>query len=62
MARAYDASMPKLITRYARHRLHDTQALRYVTVTELRAWAAEGIQYVVIDAETGDDITRILLA
>ena len=54
--------MAKLVKRYGRHRLYDTQAARYVTVTDLRAWAAKGIQFVVIDAETGDDITRVLLA
>lgn len=54
--------MPKLIKRYARQRLYDTQALRYVTIADLRAWAARGVTFVVVDAETGDDITRVLLA
>jgi len=54
--------MPKLVKRYARSRLYDTQAARYVTVADLLWWASKGIPFVVIDAETGDDITRVLLA
>ena len=41
---------------------YDTQAARYVTVADLRSWMSSGIQFTVIDAETGDDITRVLLA
>jgi polyhydroxyalkanoate synthesis regulator protein len=54
--------MPKLVKRYARSRLYDTQVACYVTVADLRSWAAKGVAFVVIDAETGDDITQVLLA
>ena len=54
--------MAILVKRYARSRLFDTQSARYVTVGELRAWAAKRVEFIVIDAETGDDITRVLLA
>jgi polyhydroxyalkanoate synthesis regulator protein len=54
--------MKKLIKRYARTRLYDTQAARYVTISELREWEAKDLGFVVIDAETGDDITQVLLA
>lgn len=54
--------MARLIKRYGRCRLYDTEAARYVTVVELRAWMARGIPFKVIDEETGDDITRVLLA
>jgi polyhydroxyalkanoate synthesis regulator protein len=53
---------PRLIKRYARTRLYDTQAARYVSLRDLRVWAARGVAFIVIDAETGDDITRVLLA
>ena len=53
--------MPKLIQRYAKQRLYDTQAMRYGTITDLRAWVANGIPFIVIDADTGDDVTRVLL-
>jgi polyhydroxyalkanoate synthesis regulator protein len=54
--------MPKLVKRYALTRLYDTEAARYVTVAELRAWLAQGIAVVVIDSETGQDVTQDLLA
>jgi polyhydroxyalkanoate synthesis repressor PhaR len=54
--------MKKLIKRYARTRLYDTQEARYVTISDLREWIAKGLEFVVIDADTGDDITKVLLA
>ena len=54
--------MAKLVKRYGRRRLYDTQAACYVTLADLRSWALKGIPFTVIDAETGDDITRVLLA
>jgi polyhydroxyalkanoate synthesis repressor PhaR len=54
--------MAKLVKRYDRRRLYDTQAACYVTLADLRSWASKGVQFTVIDAETGDDITVLLLA
>ena len=54
--------VPHLVKRYARARLYDTTAACYVTIAELRSWKRSGRAFIVIDAETGDDITRILLA
>jgi polyhydroxyalkanoate synthesis regulator protein len=51
-----------LVKCFARSRLYDTTNLRYVTVAELRQWAARQVAFTVIDAETGVDITRVLLA
>jgi polyhydroxyalkanoate synthesis regulator protein len=58
----YCHQMKKLIKRYARTRLYDTQEARYVTISDLREWIAKGLEFVVIDADTGDDITKVLLA
>jgi len=33
-----------------------------LSVADLMLWVSKGISFVVIDAETGEDITRILLA
>jgi polyhydroxyalkanoate synthesis repressor PhaR len=55
-------SEPRLVKRYARSRLYDTEAAAYVTLSDLRDWALKGIPFRVLDAETGDDITEILLA
>jgi polyhydroxyalkanoate synthesis regulator protein len=56
------ASQGPHIKRYARTRLYDTEALCYVTVADLMLWVSKGISFVIIEAETGEDITRILLA
>ncbi len=53
---------PILVKRYARNRLHDTANQRYVSVAQLRSWAADGVPFAVIDVETGLDVTRVLLA
>ena len=54
--------MARLVKRYARSRLYDTQEGRYVTLDDLRLWASRGVPFTVVDAESGDDITRVLLA
>jgi len=36
--------------------------LQLRSIDELRAWAAQAVDFVIIDTETGEDITRILLA
>jgi len=38
------------------------QDLNPQSVAELRRWARQGRNFVIIDADTGDDITRIMLA
>ena len=53
---------PILVKRYAGSRLYDTVALRYLTVSDLRKWADNDVRFVVVDADTGDDVTRVLLA
>ena len=53
---------PVLIKRYARRRLYDASGSCYVSVEQLREWAAKGVAFAVIDTESGEDITRVLLA
>jgi polyhydroxyalkanoate synthesis regulator protein len=53
---------PIVVRRYARSRLYDAENQRYVSVEQLIGWAAEGVAFVVLDAETGADVTRVLLA
>jgi polyhydroxyalkanoate synthesis regulator protein len=42
-----------LVKRYARSRLYDGTNRRYVSLGQLREWAAEGVPFSVIDAEDG---------
>ena len=53
---------PILIKCYAGSRLYDPAAARYVTIEQLRRWEAEAVRFSVIDARTGADIRRVLLA
>jgi polyhydroxyalkanoate synthesis regulator protein len=62
MRSRHNANPPITVKRYARSRLYDTVNLRYVTVEMLLAWSAAGTAVAVIDAETGEDVTRVLLA
>ena len=55
------ANAPILVKRYALSRLYDTANGRYVTVAQLRGWAARGVRFAVI-ATDGTDITAVLLA
>jgi polyhydroxyalkanoate synthesis regulator protein len=50
-----------LVKRYARN-LYDTQHRSYVSVEQLRGWAARGVAFSVLDTETGHDVTAVLLA
>jgi polyhydroxyalkanoate synthesis regulator protein len=51
-----------IIRRYGRRRLYDTCHCRYLSIEDLRQWVANGINFVVVDVETGADVTRVLLA
>ena len=53
---------PILVKRYARSRLYDTQGHGYVSIEQLRGWATGGVAFSVVDTETGDDVTAVLLA
>jgi polyhydroxyalkanoate synthesis regulator protein len=58
---AAPTSQPILIKRYARSRLYDTARRCYVSIEQLRGWAADGVAFSVIDTESGMDVTRVLL-
>jgi polyhydroxyalkanoate synthesis regulator protein len=55
------------MVKFHRHRhaqravLYDEQ-LELRSLEELREWAATGIDFVVIDSESGEDVTSVLLA
>lgn len=52
---------PIVVKRYARSRLYDSASGRYVSVEQLQGWAAESVAFVVIDSQTGADVTGVLL-
>jgi polyhydroxyalkanoate synthesis regulator protein len=55
------------IVKFHRHQhaqravLYDEQ-LDLLSIEELRGWEARGVDFVIIDTETGEDVTRVLLA
>ena len=58
-----------LIKRYGRLRVYHPASGGYVSsdglagdIDDLREWQREGVAFMVIDTETGADVTRVLLA
>lgn len=52
---------PTVIKKYANRRLYDTGRSSYVTLDDLCEMVQENHNFVVIDAKSGDDITRSVL-
>jgi polyhydroxyalkanoate synthesis repressor PhaR len=50
-----------VIKKYANRRLYNTRSSAYVTLEHLSEMVKEGIDFVVYDAKTGEDITRSVL-
>ena len=51
-----------LVKRCARARLYDTDRACYVSVDDLQRWRLAGVAFSVLDVETGQDVTREVLA
>lgn len=51
-----------VIKKYANRRLYDTSASAYVTLEHLSELVRNGKEFTVIDAKTGEDLTRAVLA
>jgi polyhydroxyalkanoate synthesis repressor PhaR len=52
---------PIVIKKYANRRLYNTGTSTYVTLEDLAAMVKKGEEFVVVDAKSGDDITRFVL-
>lgn len=52
---------PITIKKYANRRLYNTATSSYVTLDHLCQMVKDGVEFVVYDAKTGDDITRSVL-
>lgn len=50
-----------IIKKYANRRLYDTSASRYVTLDHLRELVSAGKDFQVVDAKSGEDLTRAVL-
>jgi len=56
-----DSGDAVVIKKYANRRLYNTQKSAYVTLEDLSAMVREGVDFVVRDAKSGEDITRSVL-
>ena len=52
---------PVIIKKYANRRLYNTQSSSYITLDDLSRMTREGIDFQVLDAKTGNDITHAIL-
>jgi len=50
----------RIIKKYPNRRLYDTEESRYITLADIRNLVLSDRHLVVIDKETGDDITRAI--
>lgn len=56
-----DGKQPITIKKYANRRLYNTATSSYVTLDHLCQMVQEGVDFVVYDAKSGEDITRSVL-
>ena len=52
---------PIVIKKYANRRLYNTQSSSYITLEDLSRMTREGVDFQVLDAKTGKDITHQIL-
>jgi polyhydroxyalkanoate synthesis repressor PhaR len=55
------AGDPVIIKKYANRRLYNTSSSSYITLDDLSRMTREGIEFQVLDAKTGADITHSIL-
>ncbi len=51
----------RIIKKYGNRRLYDTEESRYITQDELATSVRKGIDVIVVDAKSGDDLTQLTL-
>jgi len=52
---------PIIIKKYANRRLYNTRSSSYITLDDLSRMTRSGVDFQVLDAKTGDDITHQIL-
>lgn len=57
-----DKKKPVIIKKYANRRLYDTETSAYITLEDLCKRVKSGREFTVVDAKTGQDLTRQVLA
>jgi polyhydroxyalkanoate synthesis repressor PhaR len=52
---------PRIIKKYPNRRLYDTANSGYITLVDVKQMVLDNIEFHVVDAKTGDDLTRTIL-
>ncbi|HTN15730.1 MAG TPA: polyhydroxyalkanoate synthesis repressor PhaR [Sphingomonadaceae bacterium] len=55
------SDQPVIIKKYANRRLYNTSSSSYITLDDLAKMTREGVEFQVLDAKTGNDITHSIL-
>ncbi|MEM1196930.1 MAG: polyhydroxyalkanoate synthesis repressor PhaR [Pseudomonadota bacterium] len=55
------AASPVIVKKYANRRLYNTRSSSYITLEDLAGMVRENIDFQVLDAKSGDDITHSIL-
>lgn len=53
--------MMRLIKKYKNRRLYDTETSQYITIEDLQRYVMDGTLFQVLDSETSEDITSLVL-
>ncbi len=61
MAKVKSGDGPVIIKKYANRRLYNTSSSSYITLDDLARMTREGVDFQVVDAKSGDDITHSIL-
>lgn len=54
-------STARIIKKYPNRRLYDTEQSRYITIADIKDLVLAEVRFVVIDTQSGDDLTRLIL-
>lgn len=52
---------PRIIKKYPNRRLYDTELSRYITLSDIRVLVMKGVDFKVVDTNSGEDLTRSIL-
>ena len=51
----------RVIKKYPNRRIYDTQSSKYIKIDDIRDMIVKGINFVVLDSKSGEDVTRSVL-
>ncbi len=61
MAKNTNSEDPVIVKKYANRRLYNTSTSSYITLDDLAGMVRDNVEFQVLDAKTGDDITHSIL-